>query len=215
MKRILLVLPFLLGLTCYAQSERIIQKTVNAQGKKVEMKFSFADSIVVEAWEKNTIELKVFVNIDNNRYNNYYELKINENGNLCQLTEDVNFKEIQKLKGDHCNMESHIVYQLKVPAKQEFDLKTISGKVDLNGALGKMSVNSISGFIDYAVPQSHKARIDLSTVTGNVYSDLKFEEKASKEVSWVGNKRNLTLNGGDVAVALKTVSGDIFLRKSR
>lgn len=215
MKRLLFVLPFLLGLTCYAQSERIIQKTVNAQGKKVEMKFSFADSIVVEAWDKNTIELKVVVNIDNNRYNNYYELKINENGNLCQLAEDVNFKEIQKLKGDQCNMESHIIYQLKVPAKQEFDLKTISGRIDLKGALGKMSVNSISGFIDYAVPQSHKARIDLSTVTGNVYSDLKFEEKASKEVSWVGTKRNLTLNGGDVAVALKTVSGDIFLRKSR
>ena len=96
MKRLLFVLPFLLGLTCYAQSERIIQKTVNAQSKKVEMKFSFADSIVVEAWDKNTIELKVVVNIDDNKYNQYYDLKINENGNLCQLTEDVNFKEIQK-----------------------------------------------------------------------------------------------------------------------
>lgn len=215
MKRLLLVLPFLLGLTCYAQTERIIQKTVNAQGKKVETKFSFADSIVVEAWDKNTIELKVEVNIDNNRYNNYYELKVKEEGTFCQLIEDVNFKEIQKLKGNNCNMENHIVYHLKVPARQEFDLNTISGKVDLKGPLGKMSVNSISGFIDYAVPQTHKARIDLSTVTGNVYSDLKFEDKPAKEIAWVGSKRKLVLNGGDVAVALKTVSGDIFLRKSR
>lgn len=213
MKRLLFVLPFLLGLTCYAQSERIIQKTVNAQGKKVEMKFSFADSIVVEAWDKNSIDLKVTVNIDDNKYNKFYDLKINENGSLCQLTEDVNFKEIQKLKGDHCNMESHIIYHLKVPARQEFDLNTISGKVDLKGPLGKMSVNSISGFIDYAVPQSHKARIDLSTVTGNVYSNLKFEDKPSKEIAWVGTKRKLVLNGGEIAVALKTVSGDIFLRK--
>jgi hypothetical protein len=215
MKNLLLILPFLLGLTCYAQTERIIQKTVNAQGKKVEMKFSFADSIVVEAWDKNTIELKVAVNIDNNRYNNYYELKVKEEGTFCQLIEDVNFKEIQKLKGDKCNMESHIIYHLKVPARQEFDLNTISGKIDLKGPLGKMSVNSISGFIDYAVPQSHKARIDLSTITGNVYSNLKFEDKPSKEIAWVGTKQKLFLNGGDVAVALTTVSGDIFLRKGR
>jgi DUF4097 and DUF4098 domain-containing protein YvlB len=78
-----------------------------------------------------------------------------------------------------------------------------------------MTINSISGFIDYTIPKSHSAHIDLSTVTGNVYSDLKFEEKEQEKMSWVGTKRNLTLNGGNVAVNLKTVSGDIFIREGR
>jgi DUF4097 and DUF4098 domain-containing protein YvlB len=102
-----------------------------------------------------------------------------------------------------------------VPANLEFSLKTISGQIEIEGTLGKMDVNSISGFIDYTIPQASKARIDLSTISGNVYSNLNFDEKATKEISWVGTKRNLTLNGGDVAVALKTISGDIYLRKSR
>ena len=78
-----------------------------------------------------------------------------------------------------------------------------------------MSVNSISGFIDYAVPASMKARINLSTVTGDVYSNLKFDNKPSKEMSWVGTKRDLTLNSGSLPIKLETVSGNIYLRKSK
>jgi len=55
----------------------------------------------------------------------------------------------------------------------------------------------------------------LSTVTGDVYSDVKFDKSASKEISWVGTKRDLTLNGGTLPVKLETVSGDIYLRKSK
>ena len=213
MKRLIILLPFLMGLTFYAHAQKQVQKSLNVQGKKVEMKFNFADTISIEAWDKNTIELQVTVNIDENRYNEYYDLKVKEEGNLCQLTEDVNFKEIQKKKGDKCNFNTDIIYKLKVPSKLEFNLNTISGMIVLKGSLGRMTVNSISGFIDYAVPPTHQARIDLSTISGNVYSDLKFDEKSAKDISWVGTKRNLTLNGGNVAVALKTISGDIFLRK--
>lgn len=214
MKRILILLPFLLGLACYAQTERIVRKTLNVQGKKAEMKFNFAENISIEAWDKNTIELQVAVNIDENRYNEYYDLKVNEESNLCQLVEEVNFKEIQKKKGDKCNMNSHLIYKLKVPANLEFNLSTISGEVELKGIVGKMDVNSISGFIDYTVPQTCKARIDLSTISGNVYSNLKFDDKSTKEISWVGTKRKLTLNGGTQDIALKTISGNIYLRKN-
>jgi len=78
-----------------------------------------------------------------------------------------------------------------------------------------MSVNSISGFIDYTVPASLKARINLSTISGNVYSNVKFDKDASKEISWVETKRELSLNGGNLPVELKTISGNIYLRKSK
>lgn len=32
-------------------------------------------------------------------------------------------------------------------------------------------------------------------------------------MTWVGTKRALSLNGGTLPVELKTISGDIFLRK--
>lgn len=215
MKRFIVLLAFLPVMTSFAYSQRIVQKNLEVQGKKVVMKFDFADTIVVEAWNKNTMELQVSVNIDNNNYNSDYQLNVKENRNELELIEKVDFKAIQSKSKDKQNVKSIIIYRLQVPEKLEFDLKTIAGKVELKGTKGKMAINSISGFIDCTVPKSHSVQFDLSTVTGNVYSDLKFEDKSQEKMSWVGTKRNLTLNGGNVAVYLKTVSGDIFLRKEK
>ena len=215
MKRLLFMLPFMMGLALYAHSQKLVQKTLDVQGKKVEMKFSFADTIAIESWAKNTIELQVSVNIDENRYNEYYELKVKDLGSKLILEEVVDFKTIQKLRGDQNNLDNEIIYKLKVPANLEFSLNTIAGKVEIKGSLGKMSVNSVSGFIDYAVPPTCKARLDLSTVTGNVYSNLKFDKQPTQELPLFATNCKLTLNGGNQDIALRTVSGDIFLRKGR
>ena len=198
-------------------SQKVITKKVDVTGKKMEMKFDFADSIRIEAWNKNTVELEVSVNIDNNRFNKYYKLNENSFSGDIDLIEKIDFEAIKKIKGggNNCNFDKMIRYKLKVPASLEFSLKTISGQVVLEGSLGKMSVNSISGFIDYAVPASMKTRINLSTVTGDVYSNLKFDNKPEKEAQWVGTKRQLTLNGGTQPIKLETVSGNIYLRKSK
>ena len=91
MQRFIFMLPFLLGLTLYAHSQKLVTKSLDAQGKKVEMKFNFADTIAIEVWTKNSIELEVSVNIDGNRYNDYYELKVNNLGsNLTNISEESN-----------------------------------------------------------------------------------------------------------------------------
>jgi len=217
MKKYILTAILIVAAIGVSFSQKVITKKLDVQGKKVEMKFDFAENIRVEAWDKNTVELEVTVNIDDNRYNDYYTLNVNEHAGSTDLIEKVDFEGIKKLKAqkDCCNFETKINYKLKVPANLEFNLKTISGKIELVGSVGKMSINSISGFIDYTIPAALKARINLSTVTGDVYSDVKFDKSASKEISWVGTKRDLTLNGGTLPVELKTVSGDIYLRKSK
>jgi DUF4097 and DUF4098 domain-containing protein YvlB len=200
-----------------AFSQKIITKKVDVTGKKMEMKFDFADSIRIEAWNKNTVELEVSVNIDNNRFNDYYKLNENSFSGDIDLVEKIDFEAIKKIKGsgNNCNFDKMIRYKLKVPSSLEFSLKTISGQIILEGSLGKMTVNSISGFIDYAIPASMKTRINLSTVTGDVYSNLKFDNKPEKEAQWVGTKRNLIFNGGTQSIDIKTVSGNIYLRKSK
>jgi hypothetical protein len=215
MKKIILLITLLFGVASLAWSQKVISKTVNVQNKKAELKFDFADTIHIEAWNKNTIELEVTVNIDNNKYNDYYSLNVNEENGNAELTEKVDFDGIKKVKGTKnlCNFESEINYTLKVPANLEFSLKTISGKIVLIGAQGKMSLNSISGFIDYSIPSASKARINLSTISGDVYSNVNFDNSSKDEMSWVGTKRDLSLNGGDTPVELKTISGDIYLRK--
>lgn len=216
MKHLFIILSFLLGITMAAQSQKIIQKNLDVKDKKVQMKFDFADSILIEAWDKNTVDLKISVDIDNNKYNEYYSLKETNEGGTLYLKEDIDFKALEKKFGKHMNIDMHIIYRLRIPANLEFDLNTISGQVEVKGAFGKMDINSISGFIDYSIPSNLKAKLDLSTISGNVYSDVKFEDKSEgKDMTPVGTKRHLTLNGGNTPIALKTISGDIYLRKAR
>jgi predicted membrane protein len=217
MKKYILAAILMVATIGTAFSQKVITKKVDVTGKKMEMKFDFADSIRIEAWSKNTVELEVSVNIDNNRFNDYYKLNENNFSGNIDWVEKIDFEAIKKIKGsgNNCNFDKMIRYKLKVPSNLEFSLKTIAGQIILEGSLGKMSVNSISGFIDYAVPASMKARINLSTVTGDVYSNLKFDNKPSKEMSWVGTKRDLTLNSGSLPIKLETVSGNIYLRKSK
>jgi len=215
MRQLYVLLSFVICLNFSAHSQKIVKQSLDVQGKTVEMKFQFADTISIEASDKNKLELQVSVNIGENRYNDYYDLKIKNQGNTLVLNEVVDFAAIQKVRGENNNLQSKINYKLKVPSNLEFSLNTISGQVVMKGLLGKMNINSISGFIDYAVPSVCKAHINLATVTGNVYSDLKFEEKPGKEVEWIGTKRKLSINGGSQEIALKTVSGDIYLRKEK
>ncbi len=214
MKKYIMLLSLLFCVVFFAHSQKIIDKEIKVDKQKVEMELSFADDILIQTWSNKTIELQASIDIDDNKYNDFYTLEvINKNGKI-EIIEKVDFEGIKKVKKEKnlCNFNTNLNYTIKVPENLEFDLNTISGEIELIGCQGEMNIKTISGFIDYSIPLSHKAKIDLSTVTGDVYSNVKFDKKIPKKIKWVGTNQKLSLNGGDTDVELKTVSGDIFLR---
>lgn len=214
MKKYILLFVLLFCTVIFAQSQKIIDEKVEVDGQKVLLKLSFADNIIIEAWNNDFIELHVSVDIEDNNFNDYYSLKVEENKTKIEIIEKVDFEGIKDKKGTKnlYNFNTDLNYTLKVPKDLKFDLETISGEIELIDCEGEMSINSISGYIDYTIPKSCKAKIDLSTITGDVYSNVKFDAKIPEEISWVGTNHNLSLNGGEVDVELETVSGDIYLR---
>ncbi len=77
------------------------------------------------------------------------------------------------------------------------------------------SLSSTSGDIDVTFPPSVKGTFKMSTVSGGVYTGFDFDFGEDAKLSRVGGQ-NATgkLNGGGVEVSLKTVSGDIYIRKA-
>ncbi|WP_424962630.1 DUF4097 family beta strand repeat-containing protein [Ekhidna sp.] len=77
------------------------------------------------------------------------------------------------------------------------------------------SLSSTSGDIDVTLPASVKGTFKMSTISGGVYTGFDFDFGEDAKIRRVGGQ-NATgkLNGGGVEVSLKTVSGDIYIRKA-
>lgn len=84
--------------------------------------------------------------------------------------------------------------------------------------MGPTSISLVSGFIDISMPTNSEANLFLSSISGEIYTDLDIQlgEKNEGNMRRLGGGRKIegTLNGGGVEVSLKTISGDIYLRKS-
>jgi len=76
------------------------------------------------------------------------------------------------------------------------------------------SLSSTSGDIDVTFPGSTKGTFKMSTISGGVYTAFDFDFGDDAKISRIGGQ-NATgkLNGGGVEVSLKSVSGDIYIRK--
>ena len=108
-----------------------------------------------------------------------------------------------------------------------FTINTISG--DLEVIYDKInqseptSLATVNGIIDVTLPSSDKANIEISTINGNVYNNLDLKAVAKEkekdrhaygmEAIRMQGGNSYTLNGGGQKVFLKSISGNIYLRK--
>lgn len=109
-------------------------------------------------------------------------------------------------------------------------LKNVTGPIIANSTSGDLeitmsslsqagptSISLVSGFIDITMPAASKANLYLSSISGEVYTDMDIQLRGDKEKSMqrIAGGRDIqgTLNGGGVEMRLKTISGDIYLRK--
>lgn len=108
-----------------------------------------------------------------------------------------------------------------------FTVNSISGNVEI--VFDKInqseptSLASVSGLIDITLPASEKASIDISSINGNVYNSLELKPVAKEkekdryaygmEALRMQGGTSYTLNGGGQKVFLKSISGNIYLRK--
>ena len=79
------------------------------------------------------------------------------------------------------------------------------------------SLASVSGDIDITLPDNSKGDFRLNTVSGEVYTDFDFAmvNKSPHHQYWPGTSAAARINGGGVEFAVKSVSGDIFIRKAK
>lgn len=109
-------------------------------------------------------------------------------------------------------------------------LTDVSGPVIANSISGSITVimknlnqskptaiTSVSGAIDVTLPGDAKVNFNMRSITGEIYTDfnmnMKNKEKNMHQIG--GNLIESSINGGGVTMNLKTVSGNIYVRKPK
>ncbi len=194
-----------------ASGQRIIEKHIGISGKEsLSLKLQIADSIRIQTWDRNEVYLKGSVNVNDNKDNDAYVTSFNEDGKT--VSADARFSDNYFKGKKNCCNESEITWQVFMPEGTALTVETINGNITITGKTGAIEAKSISGYIDLAVPATKAADIELSTISGRMYSDL--DLNTGKEHSGIPMKISDRLNRGGDLLRLTTISGDIFFRKS-
>lgn len=96
---------------------------------------------------------------------------------------------------------------------QQFSLSTVSGDVQLKGALaagGNMDIDSMSGDLQLQLPSSLNSSLHVSTFSGDLRSDF---GTPSRPEHGPGSHLDTLAGAGDGKIHIETFSGDVRIRK--
>jgi predicted membrane protein len=95
---------------------------------------------------------------------------------------------------------------------------TVSGdvKVQFSGVPDQpCAITSVSGDVDVSLPASAKVTLGMRSISGEIYTDFDLNLGSGSMRHVGGQTVEGRANGGGTNFSLKSVSGDIFVRKSR
>jgi hypothetical protein len=194
------------------QAQTTIEKHLNFSGKeKLILNIQIADSIKIHTWNKPEVFARASVNVNDNKDNDVYLTNFDESGNDVEVTAKIKDGYLKEKK--NCCMETGITWELFIPEKTVFSIETINGDIMIDGVTTEINAKTISGFIDLAMADNRRADLEMKTISGTLYTDLDINSPSSGNSIPMVVKQQLN-NGGD-PVNLETISGDIFVRKSK
>jgi len=141
------------------------------------------------------------------------------------------YQEANWMNGDFALADTNGEVELKLN-NGSATLTNITGPVVANTTSGDITVkfsslnqtkpsaiSNVAGTVDITLPANTKADFKLKTIQGEVYTDfdMNLAKSSQSDLTKIagGNTINGKTNGGGVEMSVYTVSGDVFIRRSK
>lgn len=239
----LLLFPILFLLLCtnlFAQAE--VEKSFRVSNDQaLDLNLSFAKDIKVDTWDKNEVQIIARVKMGDKNTSDGFEIDVDKNRNKHVVKTSLDYSKVPTvtLKPDedgNINFDGSgsligyrngewkavvydLTYEIKMPEYLTLTICANKGNVEIKGVNAPLKVSTNDGFIDIARRSSDQANVELSTTSGEIFSD--FENIVYKDKK-VNKKRDTcspttikaALNGGGGDdIVLSSKCGNIYLRK--
>lgn len=201
-------------------------------GQSIELNLKYADSISIQAWDKNEIYLKAEVTINDGLLDSvhfitkkaetntvYIEAGIEEelikesNWRNCDGRDGIHYNTIKTKNNDCCkSLCTNIRYTLYVPAGADLELETITGDVTITNMKASIKAKSVTGAVEVLLAGNFKADVTLKSVMGRVASYPDLTTLSSEGLRpLLARELNGKLNGGGKKINLESVMGNVKL----
>lgn len=213
----------------FSQStNKVVKKTFQVEeGEAITLNLDFGDKIKVSGWDKQKVQFKAVININDGNLNDALILDFENSGDELKISVDYDEQMIKKGTPEDCPDKysqyswssngqkyficSEVSYEIFIPKRADLKVETISGNIVLTNLKGQIYANTISGFID--LTRSAGADLMIESITGKAYTNIdNFQIKEKDVTGWSLSIKSL-LNGGGPDVTLETISGNIYLRE--
>ena len=226
-------LCFLLTFSVFAQKS--IEKSIAYKDQNIEFDLKFAKNITLKVWDKSTIELKGTISTLGDKYLDLYKLEVDENSSKIKIVSNPEaiFKKFNEDRKNDRNSyyindyEYTEEFTLYVPKKATLKISSINGDLQadlvdgdftadlINGNIeikeyhGDLDLSTINGEIDLKIVNTS---LHAETLQGQIYADEKLASlNSTSEI--LGQKINGSFDTAANSLNLKTINGNIYLRK--
>lgn len=192
-----------------------------AVGQQVYLGFDFASVIRINRWDKQQAKASLTVEEMEGYPAPQFTIDVSNSSSIVSLYMDKRqFEDYWKKRNrisEDCNCWSTPRMEVEVwlPNSVAVEVKSVSADIETAFDGGELKLETISGDVDVKLPASYNLSLKASTISGDIYSDLSFDYldggKGLRQM--VGIKLNAKLNEGGKLLSLKSISGDILLRK--
>jgi hypothetical protein len=219
MKNTILMLLLSIGILP-AIAQKVVEKHMPfTAGKMISMNFQISDSIRIITWDKNEVYIKSSIDVNDNKNNDDYKMSFDETDDNIHIAGKLEMNggkgHWNNGDGNCCCNQATIYHDVYIPANADISVETINGNIVLTGSFAGIRVHTISGYIDLAIAPERKADLTMGTISGTLYSNFEFPVDTGHMRRVGGRDMTTRLNGGGgKPIELKTISGNIFLRKA-
>ncbi|HKI44061.1 MAG TPA: hypothetical protein VKA08_01895 [Balneolales bacterium] len=200
------------------------------KGQLIDLNLKFGKNMQVTGWDQNEVAVIARVTINEGHQDSLFSLAASS-GNAINILADINRKDLsvhEWLDGcpkeqrmmtidDHTSLCVDISYEVHIPKNASVNLSSISANMTIHGLHGPVRAKSISGFIDFSMPENAKADLALKSITGELYTNI-------GGINWLNRKDHIPMvgyllrgqiGGGGPELHLESISNDIYLRAQK
>lgn len=229
MKTIFFIISCIAAQSLFAQAE-VIEKTYPYTNQLLDIDLDLGTDLVVKAWSKKEIYIKITYEVNGGKDNDALRIDMDDYNDRLSL--DLDLQKHKLSDSDDCCCRDgqqtrwengrrgrstcmDVKVEVMIPRSADINIETITSNVTISGMMSDIDVETVTGVIDVTWEDNAGAEINLKTVTGDLYTNMKFNTKKDKGLPSISG-RNLkgTFKGGEKEVQLETVTGAIYLRKT-